>query len=67
VVNPAFAIKNWGEADALLKVNDKSIKCGKDFRFGHRHRLEGTDLIVWLKMESVKPVEIVILRVGERR
>jgi len=58
VVNPAFVIANWGKKDATLTVDGKKIKRGKDFRFGHRHRLEGTDLIVWLKAESAKPLKI---------
>jgi hypothetical protein len=60
VVNPAFVIKDWGQSDAQLKLNGKSIKRGKDFRFGHRHRIMSTDLVIWLKTESVKPVEIEI-------
>jgi hypothetical protein len=60
VVNPAFVIKNWGDADAVLKINGKTIKRGKDFRFGHRHTFEGTDLIVWIKTESTEPVKILL-------
>jgi len=58
VVNPAFVVKNWGEDGVSLKINGAEIKRGKDFRFGHRHRLEGIDLVVWIKIESTKPVEI---------
>ncbi len=58
IVNPAFVIKNWGQGEAKLKINGKKIKCGKDFRFGHRHTLEGSDLIVWVKKESTKPIRI---------
>jgi len=60
VVNPALVIENWGEKDASLTVDGEKIECGKDFRQGHRRRLEGTDLIVWFKKESTKPVEITI-------
>ncbi len=60
VVNPAFVIKNWGTADAMLKINGKNISRGKDFRFGHRHRLEGSDLIVWVKTESTEPIKILL-------
>jgi len=60
VVNPAFVIKNWGTADAMLKINGKNISRGKDFRFGHRHRLEGSDLIVWVKKDSTKPIKILL-------
>jgi hypothetical protein len=58
VVNPAFVIEDWGTSDVELKVNGKKIKPGKDFRFGHRHKLDGADLIVWFEAESTKPVEI---------
>jgi len=60
VVNPAFVIKGWGESDVELKVNGRKINRGKDFRFGHRYNDEGSDLIVWLKTESTKPVKITL-------
>ena len=52
VLNPAFVVKNWGDADAKLTHDGKPIPRGKDFRFGHRQTLGGTDLIVWIKTES---------------
>jgi hypothetical protein len=58
LINPAFVIKNWGDRDVELKIDGRKIKRGKNFRFGHRHRIEGSDLIVWLKTESTKPIEI---------
>jgi hypothetical protein len=58
VINPAFVINGWGDSDVELKVDGKQVKRGKDFRFGHRYRLEATDLIVWIKTESTKPVKI---------
>jgi len=60
VVNPAFVIKGWGESNVELKVNGRKINRGKDFRFGHRYNDEGSDLIVWLKTESTKPVKITL-------
>ncbi len=58
VVNPAFVVKNWGDANAALQLNGKKVKRGKDFRVGHRGKLDGTDLIVWFEAESTKPVEV---------
>jgi hypothetical protein len=58
VVNPAFVIKNWGRGRVVLAIDDKKVKRGKDFRFGHRKTLEGGDLIVWMRAESTKPVKI---------
>ena len=58
VVNPAFLIRNWDQAQARLNINGKSFKRGKNFRFGHRHTLEGSDLIVWLKIESTDKLKV---------
>jgi hypothetical protein len=58
VVNPAFVVKNWGDSGVELKVDGRRIKRGKNFRFGHRYSLEGTDLVIWLKTESTKPIQI---------
>ena len=60
MVNPAFVVKGWGESDAELKIDDREIERGKVFRFGHYRRLEGTDLIVWVKTKIMKPVSISI-------
>jgi len=65
VVNPAFVIKSWGESDAELKVNGKKLKRGEDFRFGHRHTLEGCDLVVWIKTESTEPTQITLTPVTD--
>jgi hypothetical protein len=58
VVNPAFVIKGWGDVGATLKINGKAIARGKDFRWGHVYRLEGSDLVVWLRQESSRPVRV---------
>jgi len=60
VVNPAFIINGWGEAQATLKVNGRNVEKGKDFRFGHRLSVEGKDLIVWIRKTSTGPVDILI-------
>ena len=58
LVNPAFVIKGWGSKDASVKVNGKKLKRGEKVRIGHRDRLEGTDLIIWIEAEMVKPTKI---------
>lgn len=58
VYNPAFIIKNWGDVNAALELNGEEIPRGKDFRYGLRHTLEGSDLIVWIKYQSSEPLEI---------
>jgi hypothetical protein len=65
LVNPAFVIKNWGEQDANLKINGSKVKRDKDLRLGHRHTFEGSDLIIWLKMETEKPVSLSVEKIGK--
>lgn len=65
VINPAFVIKGWGKAEATLKMNGKTIASGKNFRFGGRWSPEGTDLVVWIKTESTKPIKISLSPAGD--
>jgi hypothetical protein len=58
LVNPAFVITDWGEAGLDLKIDGKSLKRGKNFRYGHRNTPHGKDLIVWLKLEGTKALEM---------
>ncbi len=58
VVNPVFVIKNWGRDGVRIGIDGRKIKPGKNFRFGHYHQLNGSDLIVWIKKEAAKPITI---------
>jgi len=58
VINPAFVINNWGLKGAALKINGKKVPRGKDFRIGLRRSPISSNLIVWMKCESSKPVAI---------
>jgi hypothetical protein len=58
VVNPAFMIKGWGGAGASLEINGSKATQGKDFRTGHSRTAGGTDLIVWIRIESTKPIKV---------
>lgn len=60
VVNPAFLIKNWPGQGVLLKMSDREIKRGKDFRWRIEYDVEGNvNLIVWIKVESIETVQFV--------
>jgi hypothetical protein len=61
LVNPAFVIKQWGEANARLMIDGKRMETGKNFRLGHCYRAEGSDLVIWIKMESIKPMKIILI------
>jgi hypothetical protein len=57
-VNPAFVIENWGKRDVRLRVNGQEIKRGEDFRFGHVRRVNQHDLVVWVRLDTERPVTI---------
>ena len=56
--NLAIVVNDWGVRDATLRLNDQPMPQGKQFRQGHRRRIDGTDLIVWIEHQSDEPVEI---------
>jgi len=58
VFNPAFVIENWGDREAIVSIDGKTLPRGKDVRIGHRHELERADLILWIKHETTRPVGI---------
>lgn len=55
-VNPAFVIKGWGRSDISLSIDGKPIPRGPDFRYGFRKTDTVSDLIIWVKKQSTKPV-----------
>ena len=62
VVNPCFVVKGWGEVAAKVKIDGKPVKQGKDLRFGYEPQQAcGPDLIVWIDLDSTKPVKISLL------
>jgi hypothetical protein len=60
VHNPAFVVADWGDAGAALAIDGEPVAQGPDFRVGHRHRLEGADLVVWMRREATAPIEITL-------
>jgi hypothetical protein len=65
-VNPAIVIKNWGDREAHMTLDGKPMTAGKDLRFGHVQRLEGTDLVVWIQTQAIKPLRLKLTPGGER-
>ncbi len=59
IVHATFIIKNWGRNSARIRLNGKRLK-QSEYRIGHRHRLDGSDLVVWIAKNSKKTVEIQI-------
>lgn len=64
VVNPGFVVKGWGGADVALTIDGKEIKRGRDFRIGHEKADKSTNLVLWVKMESTRPVKMTLTPVA---
>jgi hypothetical protein len=58
VINPAFYIRNWNSEYAAVQVNGKAYQ---DCEIGFHQTLEGTDLVVFMWMESDAGVRVRIL------
>ncbi|MCF7956006.1 MAG: LamG domain-containing protein [Phycisphaerae bacterium] len=60
VYNLAFVIKNWYKDSLTLNLNGKNIKPGKDFRTGVYHTIDGSNVNVWIKTKTTKPISITL-------
>jgi hypothetical protein len=60
-VNPAFVIKDWGDFPATVRVEGKPLP-QNSLRTGLVHRLEGTDLVMWVRTQSTRPIRLTISR-----
>ncbi|MBM3312775.1 MAG: hypothetical protein FJY80_14855 [Candidatus Aminicenantes bacterium] len=60
LVNPALVVRNWGEAEPRVAIDGRAAAEGRDVRVGRVSRLEGEDLVVWLRLESAASVKISI-------
>jgi hypothetical protein len=61
IINPTFVIKNWGKKNIALKVDGKMLKSGKDYFVGYEQTKDGIDLVLWLKLKSIKATTFEIL------
>jgi len=62
VENVALVVKGWGDGEATLTLDGREVASGKDFRVGHRRRLEATDLVVFLAAHATSPLRLVLAR-----
>jgi hypothetical protein len=60
VIQPAFVIKGWGTEPASVTLNGTRADKGKTVRIGHRHTLDGSDLVVWIDCESTDPLTLTL-------
>jgi hypothetical protein len=64
IVDPAILIRNWGDGNARLDMDGKPAPWGKDFRMGYIHRLDGTDLVIWIQRQSMRPLHLQVASTG---
>lgn len=62
VENVALIVKGWGDGGAALTLEGREVASGKDFRVGHRRRLEATDLVVFATAHAASPLRLVLTR-----
>ncbi|HIJ71582.1 MAG TPA: LamG domain-containing protein [Planctomycetes bacterium] len=60
LLNPCFVVKKWGNRNVRLTIDNKEFKRGTNFRYDHTNTLTSTDLIIWMKTESAKPIKITL-------
>lgn len=58
LMDPALVVEGWGDAVPALTVNGKPVAWGKDARYGLVRKLEGTTLVVWLRLEAESETSI---------
>jgi hypothetical protein len=64
VLDPVFIVKNWGQEDALIRIDGRPVTWGANARRGHENTLESTDLIVWLKLQTSRSARFELNRVS---
>jgi hypothetical protein len=60
VYNPALVVLDWGTSGAALTIDGEEMAQGSKLRIGHRHRLDASDLILWIEHEATEPFEITL-------
>ena len=58
LVNLALVVRNWGAGGATLELDGHPVPRGKEFRYGYRHELDGSTLLVWIQREATRPLTI---------
>ncbi|MFO7640451.1 MAG: PEP-CTERM/exosortase system-associated acyltransferase, partial [Candidatus Competibacteraceae bacterium] len=58
VVNIPLVLTNFGNSEVTLELDGAPVPRGKDFRYGHEGTLDGMNLCVWIRLESMQPVRL---------
>ena len=67
VVNPTFLVNHWGSRRPVVDIDGTTVPRGRSLRLGHYRALDLEDgrtwrnvLIVWARIQSTKPIRIMI-------
>lgn len=66
IVDPAFVIQDWGDSTVRVLWNGKAVP-RSNLRIGFVHRLDGTDLVIWIQQEATSPFRLSISRMKRIR
>jgi len=58
--NLALVVENWGTTPPQVSLNDLQLERGDTFRYGYRHTLDGSDLIIWIDVQAEERVSLLI-------
>lgn len=59
LINPALIIKKWGRTPAEVFIDDTPVP-REQLKIGYNSTLDGVNLVIWLKLEFTRPVQISI-------
>jgi hypothetical protein len=59
-----IVIRDWGLSPARVEIDGQPVPAGKDLRLGSVHRLEGDDLVVWIRKDATAPLRITVAPAG---
>jgi len=54
-------VNNWGGQEVALRLNEKDIASGKDFRTGIEYDVEGNmKLVIWIKHKAKNSTRVTL-------
>jgi hypothetical protein len=57
-VNPTLIIRDWGGSRVAVKIDGQPLEPGQGFRAGTSHKVDSSDLVVWIRTRATRPVKI---------
>ena len=63
IMNLALVIRNL-DTDIMLKINGTDVPRGKNFRYGIEHDFDENKVVIWIKLNTTKPVTIKLIPKG---